>query len=228
MLINEFIFFLQVFVVLIFAFASLRIGKEALCTWVTLQAILANLFVLKQIDLCGFTVTCSDVFAIGSILGLNLLQEYFGKKTAVKTAWISFFFMLFFGLMSQIHLLFNPSPDDYSQSAFVILLSPAPRLLLASLIVFVIVQQFDLRFYGLLKKIPGNLPLSYRNFLSLSVSQFIDTVLFSFLGLYGVVASLFDVVFISFLLKVVITLCISACLFFSKRLIPLQDHHESL
>ena len=58
---NEALFFVQVIVVMLFALIALRIGKEALTVWVVLQALLANLFVMKQMSFFGFEVTCSDV-----------------------------------------------------------------------------------------------------------------------------------------------------------------------
>ena len=60
---------------------------------------------IKQIDLFGFSVTCSDVFAIGGILSLNLLQEYFGKEAASRAVKVSLLALLFFAVMSQVHLV---------------------------------------------------------------------------------------------------------------------------
>ena len=62
---NELIFLFHILLVLSFVLGALRLGKNALLSLLALQAILANLFVVKQISLFGFAVTCSDVFAIG-------------------------------------------------------------------------------------------------------------------------------------------------------------------
>ena len=75
---NEFVFFLHIFVVATFALGACRLGKEMLVAWIGLQAVLANLFVLKQMKLFWLDVTCSDVYAVGAFLSLNLLQEYYG------------------------------------------------------------------------------------------------------------------------------------------------------
>ena len=133
---NEIIFFIHIVCIIVFAHGSLKLGREALVSWVVVQALLANLFVIKQIVLFGFNVTCGDVFAIGSILGLNLLQEHFDLNAAKKASKICFYFMIFFALVSQIHLLYIPSMHDMSQISFSTILSPAPRLLLASLATF--------------------------------------------------------------------------------------------
>ena len=39
---------------------------------------------LKQITLFGLNATASDIFAIGSLLGLNLLREIYGITEAKK------------------------------------------------------------------------------------------------------------------------------------------------
>jgi queuosine precursor transporter len=216
---NETIFFLHIIFIALFTFGSLRIGKEALVTWVCVQAILANFFVIKQISLFGCTVTASDVFAVGGILGLNLLQEYFGREASKKAAWTCFYFMLFFAAMSQIHLWYAPSVFDTTHNAFETILKPAPRLLLASLFVFCIVQQLDIRFFGILKNKLHSSPFALRRLLSISLSQLIDTTLFTFLGLYGLVASLIDVLFVSFFIKVIVILSMSPLTILAKRFI---------
>ena len=123
-----------------FAWFFLSQGKQALTTWIALLCLLANLFVLKQITLLGLNTTASEAFAIGGLLGLNLLQEKFGWEATQKAIRISFSVLLFFVLMSQIHLYYEPSIYDHSQSAYSYLLTPAPSLLFASMITFLIVQ----------------------------------------------------------------------------------------
>jgi uncharacterized integral membrane protein (TIGR00697 family) len=213
---NEALFFMHVAVVMGCVLGTLRLGREALMIWVSIQSILANLFVIKQISFIGFEVTCSDVFAIGSLLGLNLLQEHFGQASAKKATLYCFFTMLFFAAMAQIHLLYQPSIHDTTQGAFAQLLGPNPRLIIASLAVFFLIQQLDIRFFGALKKWAPKLP---RNLISLFLSQFLDTVLFSFLGLYGIVSSIFDIIFISFLIKCLVILCSTPFMAFSKRFV---------
>jgi queuosine precursor transporter len=215
---NEILLVLHLGIVLVFAWGALRLGREALVSWVAMQAVLANLFVIKQMQLFGLTVTCSDVYAIGSVLGLNLLQEYFGKENAKRAAWICFFIMVFFALMSGAHLLYTPSAQDQTQEAFSRILSTTPRLLIASLATFFIVQQIDVRFYSLLKNALPRLSLTLRNGASLVVSQFLDTVLFTFLGLYGLVSAIGDILIFSFLVKLSIILLMSPALAWIKRL----------
>lgn len=207
---NELLFFAQSFLILCFALGALKLGSSALTAWVAIQALIANLFVLKQITLFGFEVTASDAYAIGSLLGLNFLQEYFGREEARRATWICFFFMVFFTLVSQLHLLYQASPDDTSQSAFVALLSPAPRLLFASMGVFFLVQQFDIRFFSFLKEQMPQVSFGVRTAIALVVSQFLDTFLFSFAGLYGIVHSMVDIIILSFAVKLAVIFCFTS------------------
>lgn len=204
---NEIIFFGQVLIIFAFASLALKLGRSALTAWIALQAILANFFVLKQIKLFGFDVTASDSFLVGGLLGLNFLQENFGKDEAKQAIKVCFIVMLFFTLISQLHLLYTPNAYDETQSAYSLLLSPSPRLFLASIAVFFIVQQLDMRLFALLKNYCPQLNFSVRTLITLIISQALDTVLFSFAGLYGLAASMFDIIVISFAVKLIVISC---------------------
>lgn len=207
---NEVIFFTQTFLIAVFALGALRLGPAALTAWVAVQALVANLFVLKQITLFGFHVTASDAFAIGSILGLNLLQEYYSKEEANRATWTCFFFMLFFTVVSQLHMLYIPSLHDTTQSAFVEILSLSPRLLVASMSVFFIVQQIDVHLFAFLKNVVPKASFALRSGISLVISQFLDTFLFSIGGLYGIVTSIIDIILLSFMIKLIVIFCFTS------------------
>jgi uncharacterized integral membrane protein (TIGR00697 family) len=192
-------------------------GKNALIAIIALQAVFANLFALKQTALFGFSVTCSDAFVIGSILALNLLQEYYGKESAQKAVRVSFLSLLFFAVMSQIHLLYEPSPIDRMHGSFAAILSMSPRIVAASVATFYLVQKADVLFFGWLKSSFSQWPLPVRIGLSLMLSQLLDTVLFSFLGLYGIVESIVDVIALSYLIKCLMIACSSPLTALAKR-----------
>lgn len=188
---------------LIAAFAGWfsRLGSSALIAWMALLSLLANLFVLKQIDLFGLNATASDIFAIGGLLSLNLLREKYGKDLAQRAIWVSFACLLFFVLMSQLHLFYVPSGFDTSQIAYEQILSASPRLLIASLITFFIVDQCDAQLYGSLRQyFPAFSPL-LMSAIAMSLSQLLDTLLFSFLGLYGLIQAIAEVILISYTIK---------------------------
>ncbi len=200
---NELIFLLQTIIITIFALGSLALGRSALVAFVCLCCIIANLFVVKQITLFAFTATCSDAFTVGAVLGLNLLQEYFGKEIAKKTIWINFFLLIFYTLISQIHLLYLPNSADTAHEHFVPLLSLMPRIALASLAVYLFTQIIDYYLYGILKKAFSGKYIILRNYISIAFCQLLDTILFSFLGLYGIIEEIWQVIIISYIIKLI-------------------------
>ena len=218
-MVNEIFFLIQILLIIGFSVGAARIGPNAMTAYVAMCGVLANLFVVKQMELFGLTVTCSDVFAVGCILGLNLMQEHFGKDAAIKTTTISFIAMVFFVLVSQIHLWYTPSIHDQTHAAFAAILKSTPRIVFASIAVFFLVQKMDVVFFGWLKnRLAGRFP-ALRMGIALLLSQFVDTILFSFAGLYGIVASLFDVIAVSFIVKCLVIACSAPLASLSRRFI---------
>jgi uncharacterized integral membrane protein (TIGR00697 family) len=193
-------------------------GQSALTAWVAILSLLANIFVLKQIEILGLNATASDVFAIGGLLGLNLLQEKFGVNAAKQAIWVSFSCLLFFVVMSQIHLSYQPSAFDFSQDAYSHLLSPAPRIVFASLITFFIVQQFDIQLYRLFRQYLPTSSMLWVSGLAMCLSQLLDTVLFSVLGLYGIVSALTEIMIVSYAIKLIAIANTVPWAFLTKRL----------
>lgn len=218
---NELIFLLQTCLVAASTIAALALGREVLVSLICIQTLLANLFIAKQICLCSFFTTSTDVFSIGTILGLNLLQEYFGIKAARKAIVSSFFVALFFTLVSMLFVQYAPCIHDKAHFHFAAILVPLPRLLITSLIVFGIIELIDTTFFAYLKRLMGTSNFALRAGISLIGSQLLDTVLFSFLALYGTVASIADIIMFSYAIKLVAIACSTPWLILVKRIIPL-------
>lgn len=216
---NELLFFLHLLIVFAFTLGALRMGGQALFAWTSAQALFANLFVLKQMHCFGLTITCSDVYAVGGMLGLNLLQEYFGISRAKAAARFCFFLLVFFAAMAKIHLLYTPAAFDTTHEAYKAILTAAPRLLFASLASFFIVQQLDIRLFGWIKQRFPLSPLFARNTLSLLTTQLLDTVLFSFLGLHGIVENTLDIIVVSFLIKAAVIFSSLSVTTLSKKIL---------
>jgi len=198
---NELIFICHIIIVSLSTLVALRLGAHALVAFICLQCVLANLFVTKQITLLGLTATAADAFTIGAVLGLNLLQEYYGAAIARRAIWINFFLLLFYALIGYIHLSYLPSNADTMHPHFMAILSVMPRIVIASFTVYLIAQYCDYLLYGFLKRILHNRLLVARNYASIMITQLLDTVLFSFLGLYGLVDNIWHIIIVSYTVK---------------------------
>lgn len=226
---NELIFIGYILTVSLASIIAAQFGKESLIALISVEAILLNIFVLKQITLFGLTATASDALAVGSTLSLNLLQEYYNKEAAQKAIWISFFCALFYTIITLFHLGYTPAATDTASELFSVLLSPTPRIILASLAVYVLAQNIDAFLYGYLKKNYAHISFVARNYTSLMISQLIDTVLFTFLGLWGInesfsnLRTLFDIILVSFIIKVLIIIIAVPFVRFVKSFVTIKS-----
>jgi uncharacterized integral membrane protein (TIGR00697 family) len=217
---NEIIFIFHILALVLLGLIALRLGKETLIAFSSLQAILANLFIQKQTYLFGLEVTCTDAYAILSLFSLNLIQEYFGKSAAQQVIKINFFLMLTFAIMAKFHLLYPASIHDETHGAFYSILNNSPRTLLASFSVFFLVQKLDVQFFTQLRNhfFPRSLPFSI--FASLIISQTVDTILFTVFALWGVAGSIFEVIIMSLVVKYIVIFFMTPFAKLTKRLIP--------
>jgi len=215
---NELIFILHTIIIAGFALGALALGSSALVAFVCIQCILANLFVIKQITLFGLTATCADAFTVGATIGLNLLQEYFGKEITKKTIWINFFLLIFYAIISQIHLLYIPDATDTAQQHFMPILQLMPRIVVASFSVYLFTQMADYYLYGILKKTFQSKYIVLRNYASIALCQLLDTILFSFLGLYGIIDNIGEVIIISYSVKLVSIIIATPFVSFSRKI----------
>jgi len=227
-MINELFFIGQVCLVATSTLVALYLGREALVAVLCIQSILSNLFVTKQIMLFGFDVTASDAYAVGSIFGLNLLQEFFGISLVKKTIFINFFVMIFYLLASQIHLAYTANMFDVTQIHFAAIMTIMPRLIASSLFSYLVVQYSDTLVYAWLKKIFNSKHLTLRTTISLTLSQFLDTVIFSLAALHGVVGSLWQVILFSFGIKICVIVLNSPFVALSKKIVKVEHKNEQI
>lgn len=199
---NILLFIMSAAVVAVFAKVVKKLaGKSGLITWIALQAVLSNLFVLKQINLFGLNATASDIFTIGGLLGLNLLQQHYGYQAAKQAITSAFLSLAFFCFVSQVHLLYTPTAYDFAHPAYELLLAPTPRLLAASVIAYICSQSLNVfAFKHLSQRLGASAGLTC-HISSVLLAQAVDTTLFSYLGLYGLMHNLVQVILISFFIK---------------------------
>jgi len=226
MLINEVIFFIQILCVSIGSVFVLRIGQAALTAYIAILGLLSNLLVRKEIMLFGFTVTASDSLAVGMLLSLNLMQEWFGRQAARKTIYANFLLLLIYLGLTQIHLLYTPAPSDGFSTHYQALLGIMPRLALASLASYLVVQILDSAVYHYLSKFFNGRRFVIRNTFSLCLSEALDTILFSFLGLYGVVSNITDIIIFSYIIKLISIGCFIPLIALIKKLIPYDSKKD--
>ncbi len=159
--------------------------QHGLFAWITLASILANIQVVKTIELFGFVTTLGNIMYGTSFLATDILSECYGEEEAKKGVFIGIFSIVATTLIMQICLWFAPHSSDTSSVALNTIFSLLPRIAFASITAYVISQNFDVWFYGYLRsRYPEKLWL--RNNLSTMTSQLIDNTIFTLIAFWGV------------------------------------------
>ena len=162
-------------------------GRTGLYIWTAMGVILANLQVLKIVQLFGLTATMGNIIYGSLFLVTDILNEFYGEKEARKAVYAGFFALIATTIIMQLCLVFFPAPEDFIQPALAEIFGFLPRVAAASLIAYLISQLHDVWAYALWRKVlPGNRWLWVRNNFSTMISQLIDSVLFCTLAFAGV------------------------------------------
>lgn len=185
-------FFWGVFFVLVnfalFLACYRLLGKNGLYAWIGGATVLANIQVVKTIEMFGITMTLGNAIYATIYLTTDLLNEKYGEKEARKAVWFGFFTMIMSLVLMQMVLVFKPGPDDISQAALKTIFGLTPRIALGSLCAYFVSQFLDVRIFSRLKvKYPSRSQLWIRNNGSTGLSQLVDTLVFSsiaFIGIY--------------------------------------------
>ena len=82
------------------------LGKIGLFTWVAMATVIANIQVIKVIQLCGVTATLGNVLYASIFLATDILSENYSKKDAALAATIGFISMLVLPILMTLSLLF--------------------------------------------------------------------------------------------------------------------------
>ncbi|MBS3801276.1 MAG: queuosine precursor transporter [Candidatus Thermoplasmatota archaeon] len=184
---NEILWFGLLFFNLLMVVLSYRLfGKIGLFVWTAVAVILANIQVMKTIEIFGLVTALGNVVYSSLFLVTDILNENHSKQDALKAVWIGFFVLISMTVLMQITLQFIPHESDTIHPHIVGIFQYMPRIALASLIAYLISQSHDVWFYSRLKNRLGSRYLWIRNNLSTITSQLIDNIVFSLIAFVGV------------------------------------------
>jgi queuosine precursor transporter len=162
-------------------------GKAGLFTWIAAATILANLQVVKTIEMFGLVMTLGNVIYGTIYLATDLLNEKYGEKEAKKAVWFGFFTLVMTTIIMQLVLVFEPHESDFAQTHLEALFGLMPRLALGSLAAYLVSQYLDVKLFAKLReKFSRPDQLWIRNNGSTMVSQLIDTFIFCMIAFAGV------------------------------------------
>lgn len=140
----------------------------------------------KIINIFGFYAPAGVLAYSVTFIVSDIISEIWGKERANEVIQCGFIALLTAIVLSWAALHWTPAPFWHGQEGFASVLSNTPRIVLASLVAYIISQTHDVWLFHLLKKITDGNHLWLRNNVSTVVSQLIDSTIFVTVAFYGV------------------------------------------
>lgn len=210
MMYNEFFGIATFFVTFIVMVLMYRcFGKQGLIAWVAIGTIIANIQVIKTVDIFGISATLGNVMFASIYLATDILNDIYGRKIAKRAVWLGFSSTLVMIIVMQMSLHFIPAPEDISQKALSTIFDLVPRIALGSIIAYIIGQHVDVFIFSMIKKVfQSDKTFIIRAYGSTVLSSIIDTALFVTIAFIGTLPAsvVFEIFITTYVLKLVSTI----------------------
>ena len=216
-------------VVFIFGMALLGyklFGKTGLFVISAVATVLANIEVVIIVDAFSMEQTLGNVLFAVTFLITDILSECEGKKYANKSVILGVFSSVFFLVLSQSWLLYKPAETDWAHESISTVFGNTPRIIIASLMVYLISQLFDVwlyhKWWNFTEKKSGDKRkfLWLRNNGSTLISQLINTFLFNFLAFVGIydIKTIVSIAFSGYIIYVFTSLLDTPALYIARKI----------
>lgn len=220
---NLLLFFAIAMVSLTLVLVAFRHSLTALYVVLAVLYLITNMTAGKiaMVDFYLFAIPASAAAPLYAsiFLGTDMIAEHRGKRDAFRAVWFGFIAqisLVAIGFLIKAITAVGGSPISDSLD---VLFGFAPRLVLGSVVAYLVAQHFDVWFYHKLKNTHGTRLLWLRNNASTILSQFIDSFLVFTIAFTGVIDNWVAVMFSTYVMKVVVALFDTPFLYLSRGLI---------
>ncbi|MBA8771021.1 MULTISPECIES: queuosine precursor transporter [Staphylococcus] len=199
--------FLVTFILMVLMFRLF--GKAGLYAWVAIGTIIANIQVLKTVDIFMISATLGNIMFASIYLATDVLNDIYGRKVAKRAVWLGFSSTLVMIIVMQISLAFQPSDADMAQNALKSIFDVVPRIAFASIIAYIIGQHIDVFVFNVIKRLfKSDRTFFIRAYGSTTFSSIFDTALFVLIAFYGSLPNpvIFEIFITTYLLKLLSTI----------------------
>lgn len=208
--------------------------EQGLYLWTVIATIAANIEVLIIVNAFGMEMTLGNILFASTFLVTDILSELYGKKAAQTAVWLGISTSVCFILISQSWMLYIPNENDFATPSIRTVFSNTPRLMAVGIIVYVIVQLFDVWAYHKWWALTERKFKDRRKFLwlrnngSTLISQLLNTILFTwgaFLGTHNT-QTLISIAFSSYIIFVVTSLADTPFVYLARHLQRNMSHES--
>jgi uncharacterized integral membrane protein (TIGR00697 family) len=230
---NEMIWFLFALANFLLIVLSYKLfGKVGLFTWIVMGSILANIQVIKLVELFGLYATLGNVMFGTLFLATDALSEKYGLNEAKKAVYMGFFTLIAMVIIMQFALWFEPAAEDGAQEALLTIFGinfgaiDMVRVIIASLTAYFISQLIDVHLFAWIKsKLPSIKLLFVRNIGSTAISQLIDSLIFVPIAFLGALPFeiVLDIFITTYLIKLLVAFLDTPFIYIMTRIKPIHE-----
>ena len=178
-------------------------GKNGVIAWMCVATLTANILVCKSVDMLGFTCSLGNVMFASVFLATDLINEKYGAELSRKGVFMAVWFQVFFIVVMQIALAYQPAATDIADASMQSLFAINLRTSIASIAMFGISNLLGIWIHQSIKrKIADKMWL--RNNVSTMVSNSLENFAFVFLAFWGLMEP-------SVILSIAITTTVIEC-----------------
>ena len=164
-----------------------KYGVEYIIAVMASLVVIANVIAAKIVVFGPFVVPAAVIVYASIFLLTDIISEKWGKQQARKAVWVGFYanIVLVISVLVAVHWEAPPFAAEFSDQ-FASVLGLVPRIVLASMIAYLLSQHHDVFAFAKLREKTEGRHLWLRNIASTVVSQAIDTAIFITIAFYGV------------------------------------------
>lgn len=168
----------------------------------------ANVIAGKIIAIGGWEMSAGIIAYPLTFLLTDTIAEVYGRKATTRVVWFGFACSV---MMTALIYLGGALPiasvSAVSQESFDGALGSVPRIVLASMLAYLVAQNHDVFAFHFWRRKTDGRHLWFRNNASTAVSQLLDTALFTLIAFWGVLPV--DVVLMIFVVEYIAKIAIS-------------------
>ena len=200
-------------------------GRKGLFAWVAMSIILANIQVMKTIQIFGLVTAEGNIVYSSIFFVSDILNEVYGKNEARKAVYVGFFVLVMTTVIMQVTLMFIPDSSDTMAPHLTAIFGFMPRIALASLAAYICSQMYDVWMYAFIKKYHGRKLLWLRSNVSVIFSQLIDNTMFTLIAFYGIFSwdIILQIYVTSLMLKIIVSFVDTPFLYLARNIKPEDD-----
>ena len=210
-------------------------GKIGVYCFTVFATLLANIEVLIVVKAFGIEMTLGNVLFATTFIATDILSETESKEAAKKSVNIGILTSISFMLLTSSWLLYTPSASDWAMPHISKIFSNTPRVIIASLTVYAIVQRLDVFLYHKIwnytEKKTGSRKkfLWLRNNLATITSQLVNSILYNVFAFYGTFPNntLVTIIISTFAIAIVTSLLDTPVVYIARNIAP-KDSKQNI